>query len=129
MTTAASSPPSCHTSPYTGEWDQDIFLCFRGVDTRHGFISHLKDALSKMQIRTFIDDMLEKTKSIDELISILQRSALSVVVFSKKFADSTWCLDEVATIAPRMAEFGHRVLPIFYNVDPSDVTSDSGSYA
>ncbi|CAN1745086.1 Disease resistance-like protein DSC1 [Linum perenne] len=115
-------PPSSHTSPYTGEWEYDVFLCFRGDDTRLGFTSHLMNALSTKQIRTFIDDKLEKTKSIDELVSILQRSALSVVVFSEKFADSSWCLDEVATIAPRMAKFGHRVLPIFYNLDPSDVT-------
>ncbi|CAN1731505.1 Disease resistance-like protein DSC1 [Linum perenne] len=89
-----SSPPSSHTSSYTGEWEYDVFLCFRG-DTRFGFTSHLMKALTDKQIKTFIDNKLEKTESIDELISILQRSALSVVVFSKKFADSVWCLDEV----------------------------------
>ncbi|CAN1235612.1 Disease resistance protein RUN1 [Linum perenne] len=123
-----SSPPSSHTSSYTGEWEYDVFLCFRG-DTRFGFTSHLMKALTDKQIKTFIDNKLEKTESIDELISILQRSALSVVVFSKKFADSVWCLDEVVTIARRMVEFGHRVLPVFLKVDPSDVTDDSGSYA
>ncbi|CAN1745089.1 Disease resistance-like protein DSC1 [Linum perenne] len=127
--TESSSPPSSQTCPYTGELEYDVFLCFRGGDTRHGFTSHLMNALSNKQIRTFIDDMLEKTRSIDELTSILQKSALSVVVFSEKFVDSSWCLDEVATIASRMAKFGHRVLPIFYNVDPSDMTGDSGSYA
>ncbi|CAN1731514.1 Disease resistance-like protein DSC1 [Linum perenne] len=93
-----SSPPSSHTSSYTGEWEYDVFLCFRG-DTRFGFTSHLMKALSDKQIKTFIDNKLEKTESIDELISILQRSALSVVVFSKKFADSVWCLDEVRLLA------------------------------
>ncbi|CAN1745096.1 Disease resistance-like protein DSC1 [Linum perenne] len=127
--TESSSPPSSETCPYTGEWEYDVFLCFRGDDTRLGFTSHLMNALSSKQIRTFIDDKLEKTESIDELVSILQRSALSVVVFSENFADSSWCLDEVATIAPRMTKFGHRILPVFYNVDPSDVTGDSGSYA
>ncbi|CAN1291565.1 Disease resistance protein Roq1 [Linum perenne] len=107
-----SSPPSSHSSSYTGEWEYDVFLCFRDK-----------------QIRTFIDDKLEKTESIDELISILQRSALSVVIFSENFADSVWCLEEVVTIARRIAEFGHRVLPVFYNVDPSDVTDDSTSYS
>ncbi|CAN1855272.1 Disease resistance protein RPV1 [Linum perenne] len=124
-----SSPPPSHSSLYTGEWEYDVFLCFRGDDTRLGFTSHLMNALSDKQIRTFIDNMLEKTESIDELISILQRSALSVVIFSEKFADSVWCLDEVATIARRMVKFGHRVLPIFYNVDPSDVADDCRSYA
>ncbi|CAN1137194.1 Disease resistance protein Roq1 [Linum perenne] len=124
-----SSPPSSHSSSYTGEWEYDVFLCFRGDDTRLGFTSHLMNALSDKQIRTFIDDKLEKTESIDELISILQRSALSVVIFSENFADSVWCLEEVVTIARKIAEFGHRVLPVFYNVDPSDVTDDSTSYS
>ncbi|CAN1175546.1 Disease resistance protein RUN1 [Linum perenne] len=123
-----SSLPSSHTSSYVGEWEYDVFLCFRG-DTRFGFTSHLMKALSDNQIKTFIDNKLEKTESIDELISILQRSALSVVVFSEKFADSISCLDEVVTIARRMSKFGHRVLPVFCKVDPSDVTDDSGSYA
>ncbi|CAN1192032.1 Disease resistance-like protein DSC1 [Linum perenne] len=123
-----SSPPSSHSSSYVGEWEYDVFLCFRG-DTRFGFTSHLLNALSNKQIRTFIDNKLEKTESIDKLISILQRSALSVVLYSENFAYSIWCLEEVVTIARRMAEFGHRVLPVFYRVDPSDVTDDSRSYA
>ncbi|CAN0928171.1 Disease resistance protein RUN1 [Linum grandiflorum] len=127
----ASSSSSCssRSSLYSGGWEYDVFLCFRGDDTRHGFTSHLMSALSDRQIRTFIDDKLSKTESIDELISILQRCALSVVVFSEKFADSVWCLEEVATIARRVTKFGHRVLPVFYRVDPSDVEDDTGSYA
>ncbi|CAN0928167.1 Disease resistance-like protein DSC1, partial [Linum grandiflorum] len=117
------------TSLYTGEWEYDVFLCFRGDDTRHGFASHLMAALSDRQIRTFIDEKLGKTESMDELIPMLERCALSVVVFSKNFADSVWCLEEVATIARKMMESGHRVLPVFYKVDPFDVTDDSRSYA
>ncbi|CAN0928232.1 Disease resistance-like protein DSC1 [Linum grandiflorum] len=132
MAAAASSSASSsasHSSPYTGEWEFDVFLCFKGDDTRHGFTSHLMAALSDRQIRNFIDDKLEKTESIDELIPILERCALSVVVFSEKFAASIWCLEEIATIARKMMESGHRVLPIFYKVDPCDVTDDFRSYA
>ncbi|CAN0859894.1 Disease resistance protein Roq1 [Linum grandiflorum] len=52
-----------------------------------------------------------------------------MVVFSKKFADSVWCLEEVVTIAQRMKESRHRVLPVFYKVDPSEVTDDFRRYA
>ncbi|CAI0379216.1 unnamed protein product [Linum tenue] len=114
---------------YNGKWEYDVFVCFRGADTRNSFTSHLMEALSREEIKAFIDDMLEKTESIGELISVLQRSALSIVIFSENFADSSWCLDEVATISQIMEEFGHRVLPIFYKVDPSDVSEDCGSYA
>ncbi|CAI0556535.1 unnamed protein product [Linum tenue] len=112
-----------------GKWEYDVFVCFRGSDTRNGFTSHLMDALSDKQIKAFIDDKLQKAECIDELISILHRSALSIVIFSENFADSTWCLEEVVAIAQRVEEFGHRVLPVFYKVDPSDITEDSGSYA
>ncbi|CAL1409853.1 unnamed protein product [Linum trigynum] len=73
--------------------------------------------------------MLRKTESIDELLSVLQRSALSIVIFSEKFADSPWCLDEVATVVQSMAKFGHRALPVFYKVCWSDVAGDSGCYS
>ena len=37
-------------------------------------------------------------------------------------------MDEVATIARKMKESRHPVLPVFYKVDPSDVTDITGSY-
>ncbi|CAI0540610.1 unnamed protein product [Linum tenue] len=129
---SSTSVPSSHCpdSPsYSGKWEYDVFLCFRGADTRRDFTSHLMAAFARGKIKAFMDGMLDKTESIDELISVLQRSALSIVIFSESFAESSWCLEEVATIAPRMRDFGHRVLPVFYKVDPSDVSEDSGSYA
>ncbi|CAL1357822.1 unnamed protein product [Linum trigynum] len=113
---------------YYGPWEYDVFLCFRG-ETRGSFTSHVMAALSEKKIRTFIDTMLGKGESIAELLSVLKRSAVSVIIFSERFADSPWCLDEVATIARSMKEFGHRVIPVFYNVDPSEVDGDTGSYA
>ncbi|CAN0890528.1 Disease resistance protein RUN1 [Linum grandiflorum] len=124
-----ASSSSSQSMMYTGKWEYDVFLCFRGADTRDGFTSHLMDALSKNQIKTFIDHDHNKTDSLLHLLSVLQRSALSVVVFSENFADSVWCLEEVAIVSLNMNKFGHRVLPIFYKVSPSDVKDDFGSYA
>ncbi|CAL1361334.1 unnamed protein product [Linum trigynum] len=86
-------------------------------------------ALSDKKINVFYDTMLPKTESIDELLCVLRRSPLSVVIFSERFADSSWCLDEVATIAQSMEKFGHRALPIFYKVCWPDVVEDSGRYS
>ncbi|CAI0459131.1 unnamed protein product [Linum tenue] len=126
---SSSSSSSSHRVMDNVKWEYDVFVCFRGTDTRNGFTSHLMEALSREQIKVFLDDMLEKTECIDVLITLLRRSALSIVIFSENFADSSWCLDEVATISQSMEEFGHRVLPVFYKVDPSEVTEDFGSYA
>ncbi|CAN1781717.1 Disease resistance protein RUN1 [Linum perenne] len=125
---ASTSSSSSSGSEYHGPWEYDVFLCFRG-ETRTSFTSHVMAALSEKKIRTFIDTMLGKGNSITDLLSVLKRSALSVIIFSERFAESTWCLDEVATISRSMKEFGHRVLPVFYNVDPSEVDGETGSYA
>ncbi|CAN1767778.1 Disease resistance-like protein DSC1 [Linum perenne] len=109
---------SSSSSKYTGKWEYDVFLCFRGADTRDGFTSHLISALFNTQIRAFVDRDHKKTESLGELLTILEKSAISLVIFSKKFADSAWCLEEVATIAQSMEKFGHRVLPVFYKVSP-----------
>ncbi|CAN1802656.1 Disease resistance-like protein DSC1 [Linum perenne] len=119
--TDASSPP---LPPYTGTWEYDCFVCFRG-EVRRSFICHLTGYLEQHGVRVFMDEMLKKTEDIDELLTILKRSAMSVVVFSEKFADSIWCLDEVAVIADLMSRKGHRVLPVFYSSTPEDVTNDS----
>ncbi|CAL1403503.1 unnamed protein product [Linum trigynum] len=125
---SSSSSPPPPARPYTGKWEHDVFLCFRG-DTRLNFMSHLREALREKQIRFFVDTMLTVTEDINELLSVLGRSAVSVVIFSEKFADSTWCLDEVDTIVRSVDQFGHRVLPVFYRVDWTAVAGDSGAYA
>ncbi|CAN1770955.1 Disease resistance-like protein DSC1 [Linum perenne] len=59
-----------------------------------------------------------------ELLRILQRTAVSVVIFSSQFADSSLCLDEVHTVAQCVQNWRHRALPIFYNVDWTTVAGD-----
>ncbi|CAN1807752.1 Putative disease resistance protein At4g11170 [Linum perenne] len=114
-------PPPSFEPGYTGEWEDDVFVCFRGKDTRRLFTSHLAGRLRENGIKVFIDDNLEKTENIAKLLSILAKSAISVVIFSENFADSSYCLREVAIIQERLIYFGHRVLPIFYRVTPEDV--------
>ncbi|CAN1779098.1 Disease resistance protein RPV1 [Linum perenne] len=121
-------PSSSSSSPYTGKWEYDVFLCFRG-DVRHSFMAHLREALSKEKIRFFVDTMLTVTEDIGELLNVLESTAISVVIFSEKFADSSWCLEEVDTIAQSVVQFGHKSLPVFYKVDWTAVAGDSGDYS
>jgi hypothetical protein len=43
------------------------------------------------------------------------------VVFSKSYASSRWCLDELVEIVHLKNTIGHTLFPIFYHVNPSDV--------
>ncbi|KAJ9166959.1 hypothetical protein P3X46_021648 [Hevea brasiliensis] len=107
----------------------DVFLSFRGEDTRDNFTSHLYDALCRKKIKTFIDNDLERGEEITPgLLRTIEESMISVIVFSKNYASSSWCLDEMAKILECKEIYGQTVLPIFYHVDPSDVEGLSGSF-
>ncbi|KAL5567009.1 hypothetical protein UlMin_030173 [Ulmus minor] len=100
----------------------DVFLSFRGENTRNGFTSHLCSALENNKIKTY---MVDKLKGGDEistsLLKAIEKSKLSVIIFSKNYASSSWCLDELVQILKCKNKHGQIVVPIFYGVDPSHV--------
>ncbi|KAG5573754.1 hypothetical protein H5410_063520 [Solanum commersonii] len=109
----------------------DAFLSFRGEDTRRTFVSHLYNALIQGRIDVFKDDeRLETGKSIsDELPKAIEESKFAIVIFSESYASSKWCLDELAHIIKCRKELKQIVIPIFYNVDPSDVRHQTQTFA
>ncbi|TYG96254.1 hypothetical protein ES288_A11G334500v1, partial [Gossypium darwinii] len=100
---------------------------FRGKDTRDGFVSHLYKDLCRKNIQTFIDD--EELRKGDEisgaLLTAIQGSRVSVIVFSKDYASSKWCLAELVKIM----DCNKWIVPVFYGVDPRDVRNQRGSFA
>ncbi|BFG40668.1 hypothetical protein CerSpe_269420 [Prunus speciosa] len=108
----------------------DAFLSFRGTDTRKGFTDHLYRALEVAGIHTFRDDdEIERGANISaELQKAIQESRVSIIVFSKDYASSRWCLDELVTIMDRRETNEHMVMPIFYDVDPSHVRNQTGNF-
>lgn len=111
-------------------YEYDVFLSFRGEDTRKSFTDHLYTAFDQEGIFTFRDDVdLESGQPISSnLLQAIQDSRLALVVFSRNYAASTWCLDELNKIVECMNETGQVVIPIFYHVDPSDVRKQTGKF-
>jgi len=97
------------------QWKYDVFLSFRGKDTRDNFTSHLYDALCRKQIKTFIDNDLERGEEIEPtLLRTIEDSRISVVIFSKNYASSPWCVDELVKILECKRTCGQIVLPGFF---------------
>ncbi|CAH1440567.1 unnamed protein product [Lactuca virosa] len=124
-----SEGPSSSSSTHKGH-RYDIFLSFRGVDTRHGFTNHLYNALIHANITTFLDDEeIETGEDLKpELESAIKSSRASVIVLSKNYATSTWCLDELVLILEQRMKSSHVVVPIFYHVEPTDVRKQQSSF-
>ncbi|KAK8577199.1 hypothetical protein V6N13_122191 [Hibiscus sabdariffa] len=107
-----------------------VFLSFRGEDTRLNFTSHLLKALTDTGMNVFFDEeKLEKGEQLSLALSqAIAASNLSIIVLSVDYASSKSCLAELSDIMGRNGSQEHTVLPIFYHVDPSDVRNLSGSF-
>ncbi|XP_071719689.1 toll/interleukin-1 receptor-like protein [Rutidosis leptorrhynchoides] len=124
-----SSPQS--TPQSSPSYLYDVFLSFRGADTRYNFTNHLHKALLDSTIETFLDDAEIQTgeELKPELENAIKASRASVIVLSKNYASSRWCLDELVLILEQRRKFDQIVIPIFYHVEPADVRKQQNSFA
>ena len=130
MNTQGASPSSSPSSSSTLSWKYEVFLSFRGKDTRNSFTDHLNTALVQKGIFTFRDDEeLERGEPISkELPKAIEESRVAIVILSSGYASSTWCLDELAKIVECKKEIKQIVLPVFHYVRPSDVRDQTGPF-
>ena len=107
-----------------------VFLSFRGIDTRLGFTDHLYKALMDANIKTFLDDEEIETGEVlkPELESAIKASKASIIMLSKNYATSTWCLEELVLILEQHVTNNQIVIPIFYHVEPTDVRKQQSSF-
>ncbi|BFG15731.1 hypothetical protein CerSpe_020040 [Prunus speciosa] len=130
LASMANQRASSSSASFTNSWKNQVFLSFRGEDTRHNFTDHLYSALCQQGINTFRDDdELRRGEEISSaLLTAIEESKISVVVFSKNYASSKWCLDELVKILDCKESNQQLVLPVFYKVNPSDVRNQRGSF-
>ncbi|XP_028807454.1 TMV resistance protein N-like [Neltuma alba] len=124
---------------YDVHWDGRFLLfllffreeqSFRGSDIRHTFLSHLKKQLQQKGIDVYVDERLERGDKISSaLLEAIERSIIALVIFSKDYASSRWCLQELEKIMECKRVNNQIIIPVFYNVDPSHVRHQEGSYA
>ncbi|XP_039169948.1 disease resistance protein RPV1 [Eucalyptus grandis] len=118
-----SNPSSSSPRP-----DYQVFLSFRGPDTRRTFADFLYTSLTGVGIRVFRDEEdLEKGKEMNpQLIQAIEQSKISIPVISKEYASSKSCLMELKEMVKCMDGKNHTIIPIFYYVNPSDVQNCTG---
>ncbi|GJU42650.1 NB-ARC domains-containing protein [Tanacetum coccineum] len=114
-------------------WKYDVFVSFRGEDIRRNFMDHLFNDFKQKGIFAFRDDSeLPKGEEISpHLYKAIEESRFLIVIFSKDYASSSWCLRELVKIlqCKQMGKPKHEVQIIFYDVKPDVVRKQTESYA
>ncbi|KAI6681508.1 hypothetical protein NL676_035389 [Syzygium grande] len=109
----------------------DVFLSFRGPDTRKGFTDHLYTRLIDAGIHAFKDDneLCQGKKIGPDLLASIKESKILIPIISLNYGSSNWCLNELVHIMEcQNSNTGHLVLPIFYKVEPTHVRHQTGSF-
>jgi hypothetical protein len=92
----------------------DVFLSFRDENTRKNFIVHLPEALCQNGIHTFTDDKLRSRDEISlTLTKDIEESKILIIVFSKNYTSSIWCLDVLIKILECRKKWEHMFYPCF----------------
>ncbi|XP_054781857.1 disease resistance protein RUN1-like [Prosopis cineraria] len=111
------------------KYNYHVFLSFCGDDTRKSFATHLHDALKRVGLEVFMDPEIRRGDNISSsLVQAIESSRISIIIFSIKYASSSWCLQELEKIMECHRTVGQQVLPIFFSVQPSDVRKQSGDF-
>ncbi|KAK3437925.1 hypothetical protein EUGRSUZ_C02567 [Eucalyptus grandis] len=103
----------------------EVFLNFRGPDTRLNFTDCLYHAMDGAGTHVFKDnEEIRKGEVIKgELEHAIKNSTIFMPIFSKNYASSAWCLRELTfrVDCSRNRDDKAMILPIFFDVDHDDV--------
>ncbi|XP_048599796.1 disease resistance protein RBA1-like [Brassica napus] len=76
----------------------------------------------------FIDKDEQRGKDLTNLFVRMKESKIALVIFSSRYAESSWCMDELVNIKKRAEKGKLEVIPIFYKVRAKDVRAQTGKF-
>nr|VDC59558.1 unnamed protein product [Brassica rapa] len=117
------------SSSTSRNYSYNVFASFHGPDVRKTLLSHIREQFTHSGITMFDDQEIVRSATIaPSLTEAVRESRISIVIFTKNYASSSWCLNELVEILECKKAMGHIVMTIFYGVDPSDVRKQTGEF-
>ncbi|CAH8383430.1 unnamed protein product [Eruca vesicaria subsp. sativa] len=105
-----------------------VFFNYRGEQLRHSFVSHLIDAFERHGINFIVDKYEQRGKDLKNLFVRLEDSSIALAIFSSRYPESSWCMDELVKLKELADKNKIQVIPIFYKVRARDVSSQTGKF-
>ncbi|CAN8253687.1 unnamed protein product [Cochlearia groenlandica] len=105
-----------------------IFFNYRGEQLRNNFMSHLIDAFERKNMSFFLDKYELRGKDIKNFFVRIQESTIALAIFSTRYGESSWCMDELVEINKLAKIRKLRVIPIFYKVEAQDIREQRGEF-
>jgi len=105
----------------------DVLINFTGEEFHRKFVSHLNSALSTVGLSTYLHHH-NSVKSTHIQKPTLNFCRVAIVVFTQTYSQSSWCLNQLQQIIKGHENYSRHVLPVYYEIQPSDVRLQKGDF-
>eukprot|EP01018_Ginkgo_biloba_P008698 Gb_07631 [translate_table: standard] len=105
----------------------DVFINHRGVVVKDNLASHIYDLLQFHGVRAFLDreELRPGEDFPDAIMEAIRSSSVHIAIFSPHYAESDWCLRELALM---LKIPNSTIIPVFYNVTPAEVQWENSAF-
>lgn len=104
----------------------DVFLSFRGGDSRTCFTDFLYKSLSAAGLQVFRDDAGNQ-QTDPEVLRAIRTCRVVIPIVSERYAQSKRCLQNLTEIMDCRRKHGKSIFPVFYNVNVADLGRQCGN--
>ncbi|CAN8320658.1 unnamed protein product [Cochlearia groenlandica] len=107
-----------------------VFVSFNKEELGNNFGNHLLWALkvSRVYALTYSNNFIGREKQRKHVLANLEKSTIALVILSKRYSESDWCLTEIVKMEELAKEGKLVVIPIFYNVNENEVKRLEGEF-
>lgn len=106
-----------------------MFVNLGATELPDDFIRYLVLSLTDLGIlNVFIDREEWWGRNLNHIYTCIEESTIALAIFSSRYPETEWCLDELVKMKERANEKKLLVIPIFYNVSKNDVRNLEGEF-
>ncbi|KFK33051.1 hypothetical protein AALP_AA6G323900 [Arabis alpina] len=104
-----------------------VFVTFHGAEMRRTFVRHLVSTMTDAGINVFTDN--ENGIKLQHLYKRIEESKIALVIFSKRYIESIFHLNELVKMSELAKEGKLLVIPVFYNVRSNELKNLKGKFS